>query len=103
MHPLVRWQFRGGIAERDRKAFLFTNVHDSKGKHYDIPVRVWGLSVTTDQQLAGAIMKTGGSIFLWSIIVFLFFRRRCRFVVICLCLTFLPEKFCNDRISSFVG
>jgi putative membrane protein len=31
--------------------------------------------VTTDQQLAGAIMKTGGSIFLWSIIVFLFFRR----------------------------
>ena len=44
-------------------------------KHYDIPVRVWGLSVTTDQQLAGAIMKTGGSIFLWSIVVFLFFRR----------------------------
>ena len=44
-------------------------------KHYDIAVRVWGLSVTTDQQLAGAIMKTGGSIFLWSIIVFIFFRR----------------------------
>lgn len=44
-------------------------------KHYDIAVRVWGLSVTTDQQLAGAIMKTGGSIFLWSLIVFIFFRR----------------------------
>lgn len=44
-------------------------------KHYDIAVRVWGLSVTTDQQLAGAIMKTGGSIFLWSIIVFIYFRR----------------------------
>ena len=40
MHPLVRWQFRGGIAEKDRKAFLFTNVVDSKGKHYDIPVVV---------------------------------------------------------------
>ena len=40
LHPLVRWQFRGGIAEKDRKAFLFTNVHDSKGKHYDIPVAV---------------------------------------------------------------
>ena len=26
MHPLVRWQFRGGIDEEDRKAFLFTNV-----------------------------------------------------------------------------
>src|ERR1700733_977379 len=38
MHPLVRWQFRGGIAEADRKAFLFTNVVDSLGRHYDIPV-----------------------------------------------------------------
>ena len=25
MHPLVRWQYRGGIEEPDRKAFLFTN------------------------------------------------------------------------------
>jgi len=44
-------------------------------KHYDIAVRVFGLSATTDQQLAGAVMKSGGSIFLWSIIVFIFFRR----------------------------
>jgi putative membrane protein len=44
-------------------------------KHYDISVRVWGLSVTTDQQLAGAIMKTGGSIYLWTIVVVIFFRR----------------------------
>jgi putative membrane protein len=42
---------------------------------YDQPVRVWGLSVQHDQQLAGAIMKTGGGIFLWTIIIFLFFRR----------------------------
>ena len=42
---------------------------------YDQPVRVWGLSVTADQQIAGAIMKTGGSIFLWSIIVTLWFTR----------------------------
>src|ERR1700739_3857189 len=40
MHPLVRWQFRGGIAEKDRKAFLFTNVTDSKGRKHDIPVVV---------------------------------------------------------------
>src|SRR5664280_1791099 len=38
MHPLVRWQFRGGIAEADRKAFLFTNIVDSKGRRYDFPV-----------------------------------------------------------------
>jgi 4-hydroxy-3-polyprenylbenzoate decarboxylase len=42
MHPLVRWQFRGGLKESERKAFLFTNVVDSKGKRYDIPVIVGG-------------------------------------------------------------
>jgi putative membrane protein len=42
---------------------------------YDQPIRVWGLSVQHDQQLAGAIMKTGGGIFLWTIIIFLFFKR----------------------------
>src|ERR1700722_4315149 len=40
MHPLVRWQFRGGIEEKDRKAFLFTNVVDTKKRKYDIPVAV---------------------------------------------------------------
>ena len=44
MHPLVRWQYRGGIAEADRKAFLFTNVVDSKGRKFDIPVLVGGLA-----------------------------------------------------------
>jgi putative membrane protein len=44
-------------------------------KAYLKPVRLWGISVTTDQQLAGAIMKTGGSIFLWTIIVTLWFTR----------------------------
>ena len=32
MHPLVRWQFRGGIKEKDRKAFLFEKPVDGKGK-----------------------------------------------------------------------
>ena len=44
MHPLVRWQFRGGIPEEDRKAFLFTNVVDSRGRTFDIPVLVCGLA-----------------------------------------------------------
>jgi putative membrane protein len=42
---------------------------------YDIPVRVFGWSVRADQQLAGAIMKLGGSIFLWTIVVYFFFAR----------------------------
>ncbi|HKG00990.1 MAG TPA: UbiD family decarboxylase, partial [Xanthobacteraceae bacterium] len=48
MHPLVRWQFRGGIAEKDRKAFLFTNVVDGKGRTYDIPVLVGGLAANRE-------------------------------------------------------
>lgn len=46
LHPLVRWQFRGGIAEPDRKAFLFNNVIDSKGNKYDIPVVVGALAAS---------------------------------------------------------
>jgi len=48
MHPLVRWQFRGGIEERDRKAFLFTNVTDSKKRKYDIPVAVGVLAASRE-------------------------------------------------------
>ena len=48
MHPLVRWQFRGGIEEKDRKAFLFTNVVDSKGRKYDMPVLVGGLAANKE-------------------------------------------------------
>jgi len=43
-------------------------------KHYNIPTRVWGVSVSNDQQIAGAIMKLGGSIFLWTIIVAMFVK-----------------------------
>lgn len=43
-------------------------------KVYDGPVRVWGISVQTDQQVAGAIMKIGGGLFLWAVIVWYFFR-----------------------------
>ena len=30
LHPLVRWQFQGGLAEDERRAFLFTNVVDGR-------------------------------------------------------------------------
>lgn len=42
---------------------------------YDIPVRVFGWSVAIDQQLAGAVMKLAGGVFLWTIVVFIFFKR----------------------------
>ena len=48
LQPLVRWQFRGGIPESDRKAFLFTNVTDARGRRYDIPVLVGALAANPD-------------------------------------------------------
>jgi len=43
LHPLVRCQFRG-LQDKDRKAFLFENVIDSKQRTYDMPVLVAGLA-----------------------------------------------------------
>jgi 4-hydroxy-3-polyprenylbenzoate decarboxylase len=44
LHPLVRWQFIGGIPEEKRRAFLFTHVVDSRGRRYDMPVAVGALA-----------------------------------------------------------
>jgi putative membrane protein len=44
--------------------------------HYgEQPVRVWGLSPIDDQQLAAVIMKIFGGLYLWTIVIFMFFRR----------------------------
>lgn len=40
---------------------------------YDIPQRMFDISVTTDQQVAGAIMKLGAGTYLWAVITLLFF------------------------------
>src|SRR5215207_9778619 len=46
LHPLVRWQFQGGLAEDERRAFLFTNVIDGSGRRYDMPVAVGALAAS---------------------------------------------------------
>ena len=48
MHPLVRWQFVGGIPEAERKAFLFTNVHDGRGRKFDMPVAVGAMAANRE-------------------------------------------------------
>ena len=48
LHPLVRWQFLGGVPEDKRRAFLFTNVTDAKGRRYDIPVVVGALAASPE-------------------------------------------------------
>jgi UbiD family decarboxylase len=46
LHPLTRWQFQGGLREEQRRAFLFTNVVDTAGHRYDIPVAVGALAAS---------------------------------------------------------
>ena len=53
LHPLVRWQYRGGIPDAERKAFLFTNVFDSQGRTYDMPVLVGALAANRDVYRVG--------------------------------------------------
>ncbi|HUA53516.1 MAG TPA: UbiD family decarboxylase [Candidatus Sulfotelmatobacter sp.] len=48
LHPLVRWQFVGGLAEADRKAFLFTNVVDARGRRYAMPVVVGAVAANRE-------------------------------------------------------
>ena len=48
LHPLVRWQFVGGIDEPQRKAFLFTNIVDGLGRKYDMPVVVGAIAANRE-------------------------------------------------------
>src|SRR6267154_2101864 len=53
LHPLARWQFQGGLAENERRAFLFTHVVDSAGRRYDMPVAVGALAASADIYAVG--------------------------------------------------
>jgi UbiD family decarboxylase len=66
MHPLVRWQFRGGIAQDQRKAFLFTHVVDGKGRRYDLPVVVGALAANESIYAAGMGSDVAGIAERWS-------------------------------------
>jgi UbiD family decarboxylase len=53
LHPLVRWQFQGGLHEKDRRGFLFTNVVDSAGHRYDAPVAIGALAASAEIYAVG--------------------------------------------------
>jgi 4-hydroxy-3-polyprenylbenzoate decarboxylase len=57
LHPLVRWQFVGGIDEDNRKAFLFTNIKDARGRKYDIPVVVGAIAANPQVYSVGMDAK----------------------------------------------
>ncbi|MEI9475455.1 MAG: UbiD family decarboxylase [Deltaproteobacteria bacterium] len=54
--PLVRWQFRG-LPEAERKAFLFENVVDVKGRKYDVPVLVASHAASREVYALGMMCK----------------------------------------------
>src|ERR1700692_4506398 len=53
LHPLVRWQFQGGLKEDERRAFLFTNVVDSTGRRYDTQVAIGALAASAQIYAVG--------------------------------------------------
>jgi len=59
LHPLVRLQFIGGIPEAERRAFLFTNVTDSAGRRYDIPVAVGAIAASAEIYALGMGCEVG--------------------------------------------
>jgi putative membrane protein len=52
-----------------------TFAEGSVYNHYDTNVRVGGISVLSDQQAAGGIMKLGGSVYMWGVIIYIYFKR----------------------------
>ena len=53
LHPLVRWQFIGGLPESGRRAFLFDNIVDGRGRKYSIPVVVGAIAANRAIYSAG--------------------------------------------------
>jgi len=56
LHPLVRLQFRG-LPEEERKAWLFENVYDAKGKKYGIPVLVAAIGASPQVYAIGMMCE----------------------------------------------
>jgi UbiD family decarboxylase len=66
LHPLVRWQFQGGLDEDQRRAFLFTNVVDASGRRFDMPVAVGALSASARIYALGMGCPEGGIGRVWT-------------------------------------
>lgn len=62
---LVRWQFRG-LPESERRAFLFENVTDAKGRRYDIPVLVASLAASREVYAIGMQCRSEEIVARWQ-------------------------------------
>jgi 4-hydroxy-3-polyprenylbenzoate decarboxylase len=66
LHPLVRWQFVGGMAEAERRAFLFTNVVDGRGRRFGFPVVVGAIAANRDIYAVGMGVPVDGIAAKWE-------------------------------------
>lgn len=75
MHPGIKmvYLFLQSLVPTVPASFLALADHPVYHSYEAFP-KVWGISAGEDQQLAGAIMKVGGGLILWSIMVVVFFR-----------------------------
>ena len=65
LHPLVRWQFLG-LPDHQRKAFLFDNVVDARGRRYETPVVLGALASNEAIYALGMGCEPGRSFEKWS-------------------------------------
>jgi UbiD family decarboxylase len=63
--PLVSWQFRG-LAEEQRKAFLFENVVDAKGKRFDGSMLVASHGASSEIYALGMMCKLEEMMYTWE-------------------------------------
>ncbi len=66
IHPLVRWQYRGGLRDSQRLGFLFENVVDAKGRKYDYPVVVGVMAGSTPIYAVGLGCRADEVISKWQ-------------------------------------
>jgi UbiD family decarboxylase len=66
VHPLVRWQYRGGLRDSQRMGFLFENVVDAKGRRYDYRLGVGVMAGSTEIYATGLGCKVEGIIPKWQ-------------------------------------
>ena len=66
LHPLMRWQFTGGLPDSARKAFLFTNVYGVDGRKFDMPVVVGALAANAEIYATGMGVPVGDIGDVWT-------------------------------------
>lgn len=69
----IAYLFANGLVPTIPASFL-TFASDTVYPVYDGFPRLWGLDVITDQTIAGLVMKIGGGLLLWGVMVTIYFR-----------------------------